>query len=69
MNECLNFYSLLIIYNQTGVAQIEATFTDSAEGYISHIIHKRIRRKYPIIVMEKLSGRLKLINIYLHLST
>lgn len=41
-----------------GVAQIEATFTDSADGYISHMIHKRFRRKYPIIVMEKLSGNL-----------
>ena len=39
-----------------GVAQIEATFTDSAEGYISQMIQKKYKKKYPIIVMEKLSG-------------
>lgn len=40
-----------------GVAQIEATFTDTAEGIISHVIQKKQKKKYPIIVMEKLSGK------------
>ena len=42
-----------------GVAQIEATFTDSADGYISKMIPKIYKKKYPIIVMEKLSGKVK----------
>ena len=36
-----------------GVVQIEATFTDTAEGYLKN---KKYKRRYPIIVMEKLSG-------------
>ena len=39
-----------------GVAQIEASFTDSAQGYISHMIQKKFKRRYPVIVMEKLAG-------------
>lgn len=47
---------LLII--QIGIAQLEAVFTDTPEGIIAtmNLSVKVYKRKYPIIVMEKLGG-------------
>eukprot|EP01038_Epipyxis_sp_PR26KG_P006062 gene6062-8346_t len=39
-----------------GLCQIEATFNDSKEGLISRFINKKFKNRYPIIVLEKLSG-------------
>jgi hypothetical protein len=39
-----------------GVAQIEATFMDSGPGYIAGLMPKKHHGRYPVIVMEKLSG-------------
>ena len=39
-----------------GVVQIEDSFLDTLEGYVSGIRRKYFKRRYPVIVMERLSG-------------